>query len=101
MSTPVTPVTPATATAAAAAPAKPLTAIQVIEQEIVGYFKQKEQMIANVHAIDGAIQSGQALLAKLKAEIAKGEAWAKAEAEKVEAEAKKVVGEVEAELKKL
>ena len=91
----------AAAPAAAAAPAKPLTAIQVIEQEIFGYFKQKEQMIANVHAIDGAIQSGQALLAKLKAEEAKGEAWAKAEAEKVEAEAKKVAGEVEAELKKL
>ena len=92
---------PAAAPAVAAAPAKPLTAIQVIEQEIFGYFKQKEQMIANVHAIDGAIQSGQALLAKLKAEIAKGEAWAKAEAEKVEAEAKKLVSEAKTEIEKL
>ena len=88
-------VLPAAAPAAAAAPAKPLTAIQVIEQEIVGYFKQKEQMIANVHAIDGAIQGGQALLAKLKAEIAKGEAFAKAEVEKAEAEAKKGIALVE------
>lgn len=101
MSTPAQALPAAAPAVAAQQIAKPLTAIQVIEQEIVGYFKQKEQMIANVHAIDGAIQSGQALLAKLKAEIAKGEAWAKAEAEKVEAEAKKVAGEVEAELKKL
>ena len=80
--------TPATA-------ARPLTAIELIEQELANFFRQREQAIANVHAVDGAIQSTQHLLAKLKAEVVKGEAWVKAEAERVEAEAKKLAGEVE------
>ena len=64
--TPATPATPATPVVPATAPApaptqpvvakKPLNAIQVIEQQIVTYFQQKEQAIANVHALDGAIQ---------------------------------------------
>ena len=62
----------ASAAPAAAAPAKPRTAIQIIEQEIVGYFKQREEAIARVHAIDGAIQSAQHILMALKAEAAKG-----------------------------
>ena len=62
----------ASAAPAAAAPAKPRTAIQISEQEIVGYFKQREEAIARVHAIDGAIQSAQHILMALKAEAAKG-----------------------------
>ena len=62
----------APAAPAAAAPAKPRTAIQVIEQELTGYFKQREEAIARVHAIDGAIQSAQHILMALKAEAAKG-----------------------------
>ena len=77
------------ATPAPVAP-KALTAIQLIEQELGNFFKQKEQAIANVHAVEGAIQAGQVLLFKLKAEIAKAEA-----------EAKKLVGEAEAEVSKV
>ena len=93
--------TPVTSVVAATAPqsAKPLTAIQLIEQEIGNFFKQREQAIANVHAVDGAIQGAQALLAKLKAELVKAENFAKAEAEKAEAEAKTLVGEAETEAK--
>jgi hypothetical protein len=89
-----TPVVPGVGTPAAAAPEPPKTAIQIIEQDLINFYKQKEQAIANVHAIDGAIQSTQMLLGKLKAEVLKGEAWAKAEAEKV-------IAAVEAEAKKL
>jgi len=93
MSTPVAPVvavqaSPAAAGNVSAAPVK-LTAIQVIEQELQGWLKQSElaaknaeQAIANNHAIQGAIQGAQQLLAKLKAEEAKAMAFAKAEAEK-------------------
>jgi hypothetical protein len=94
MSTPVTPATPA-------APAKPLTAIQLIEQEIVGFLKQKEAAIANVHAIDGAIQGAQSILNKLKVEAAKAEAEAKKLLAEAEAAATKVVDAVENEAKKL
>lgn len=83
MSTPATPVAPA-------APAKPLTAIQMIERELAGYIQQKEQMIANLHALDGAIQSSQHLLLKLR------------EAEQAAiAEGKKLIGEVKAEAEKV
>ena len=50
-----------------------LNAIQVIEQHIVEFTKQREQAIANVHAIDGAVQGFHRLLATLKAEVAKAE----------------------------
>jgi hypothetical protein len=50
-----------------------LNAIQLIEQEIGNFLKQREQAIANVHAVDGAIQAAQHLVAKLKAEAAKAE----------------------------
>jgi len=71
-------------------PAPKLTAIQVIEQEIGSYFKQKEQAIANLHAIDGAIQAGTRLLALLKAEAAKAEKAVESVVETVEAEVKKL-----------
>jgi 3-oxoacyl-ACP reductase-like protein len=96
--TPATPVTPAVAPApapaaapvpAVAAPAKPLNAIQLIEQELVAYIRQREQQIANLHAIEGAIQGAQKLLGKLKAE-----------AVKAVAEVEKVAGEVETEVVK-
>ncbi len=51
-----------------------LTSIQLIEEEIKSFYKQAEQAaknaeqaVANVHAIQGAIQGAQHLLAKLKA----------------------------------
>ena len=89
---------PAVATAPAAPAAKPLNAIQIIEQEIAGFFKQKEQAIANVHAIDGAIQAGQVMLGKLKAAAAAAEAEVKKLATEAEAEAKKLLGEAETEV---
>jgi DNA repair ATPase RecN len=114
MSTVPVVVTPAAVQAAAvpAAPAKPLTAIERIEAEIAGWVKQHEQAVANVHAVEGAIQGGQRLLAMLKAEEAKAIAEAKkvgaditAEAQKIEtsvkAEAEKVETTVESELKKI
>ena len=81
--------------AAVAAPAKPRTAIQVIEQELAGYFKQREEAIARVHAIDGAIQSGQHILMALKAEASKGIALVEKGAKAVVAETEKIAGEVE------
>lgn len=84
--------TPVVATAVQV-PAPKLTSIQLIEQEIQNFYKQAEQAaknaeqaVANVHAVQGAVQGAQHLLAKLKA----------AEAATV-AEAKKIVGEAEAE----
>lgn len=101
MSTPATPALPVAGTPAPVAtpapaptPAPKLTAIQIIEQEISNFFRQKEQAVANVHAVEGAIQAGQHLLAKLKAEAAKAETF-------VETEVKKAVAVVEAEAKKL
>ncbi len=87
------------AATAASQSAKPLTAIELIEQEIGNFFRQREQAISNVHAVDGAIQAAQMLVAKLKAEAVKAENFAKAEAAKAEAEAKKLVGEAETEAK--
>ena len=50
-----------------------LNAIQIIEQEVGNFIKQREQAVANVHAVEGAIQAAQHLVAKLKAEAAKAE----------------------------
>ena len=61
-------------------PAPKLSAIQLIEQEIVNFSRQREQAVANVHAIEGAIQAAQHLVGKLKAEAAKAEAPAPAPA---------------------
>ena len=81
-----------------------LNAIQVIERELANFFKQREQAIANVHAVDGAIQASQHLLQTLKAEAAKAEAEVKSVvesgihlvekvAERVEAAADAIEGE--------
>lgn len=82
----------------APATAPKLTAIQIIEQELQNFIQQRvqavktaEQAMANVHAIEGAIQAGQHLLVKLKAEAAKVEV----EVEKVE---DKVIETVKKEL---
>ena len=85
-------------TPATQAPAPNLNAIQIIEQDIVRFFQQKEQAIANVHAIEGAIQATQHLLARLKAEALKAETEAKKLAGEAETEVKTVVGEVESKV---
>lgn len=93
------PVVPAAPTAPAPkAPAKPLSAIQIIEQDIVGFFKQREQAIANVHAVDGAIQASQSLLARLRVEAEKAAAAVKADATKAVAEVEKVEEEVKTDV---
>jgi hypothetical protein len=84
-----------------AAQAAPSSAIQQVEQEILTFFQQREQAIARLHAVEGAIQAGQHILAKLKA----GEAVAVAEAKKLIGEAKpeveKIEKAVETEVKKV
>ena len=99
--TPVTPEVPvAPAVVAAPAPAqpaaakKPLNALQICEQQIKVFFQQKEQAIANVHAIEGAIQAAQHLVGKLKAEAAKVETVVDAAVKAVKAEAEKVENKV-------
>jgi hypothetical protein len=67
------------------APAPKLTAIQLIEQELSGFIQQREQAIANVHAVDGAIQGAQRLLAKLKQAAAEAEAETKKAAASIDA----------------
>ena len=101
MSDPQAPVTQ-TAAAPVAAPAKPLNAIQLVEQDIVRYIqtkeqavKQYEQALANVHAVDGAIQATQNLLQRLKAEAAKAVTAVKTEAVKVETDVKSDVAKAE------
>lgn len=90
-----------------ATPASKLNAIQLIEQELGNFFKQKEaaakqaeQAIANVHAIDGAIQGTQHLLAKLRQAAATAEAEVKKLAGEVKTEVEKVATEVEGEVTK-
>lgn len=79
------------------APAPKLTAIQLIEQELSGFIQQREQAIANVHAVDGAIQGAQRLLAKLKQAAAEAEAEAKKAADAINAGFKPVVDPVDDE----
>jgi hypothetical protein len=74
------------------------TAIKLIEQELLGFIKQREQAVANVHALEGAIQAGQHILAKLRGEVAKAEAEAKKVLGAVEHEAGNVVEFVKKEL---
>lgn len=96
------PVPVATATAVATpVPAAPKSAIQLIEEQIVGLIKQREQAIANVHAVEGALQGAQHLVGLLKAEAAKAEVAAKELAAKVEAEAKNLLSEAKAEITKV
>ena len=76
-----------------------MTAIQSIEAEVQNFIKQREQAIANVHAVEGAIQAAQFLLGKLKAEAAKAEAEVKTlvtdAVTGIKAEIKKVEGTTE------
>lgn len=91
--------------AAQAVAKKPLNAIQLCEQKLIEFVQQRERAIANVHAIDGAIQGAQQLLAILKKEAEKAEAFAKDEAEKavkaVETAAETVAADVKAEASKV
>lgn len=89
--TPVAPV--AQAQAPAAAPK--LNAIQLAEQALFEYIQQREKAIANVHAIEGAIQAAQQLIGKLKA----AEAEAVAAAKKLASEAVSAVEKVESGVK--
>ena len=100
-----TPSVPTSVSAVAPNPAlaapKPLTAIQTIEQELIGFIKQREQAVANVHAVEGAIQAAQHLLARLKAAEAEAVKLGKEVVAKVEAEVPVVEAAVEAEAKKV
>ncbi len=78
-----------------------LTAIQRIEQEIVAFIKQREQAVANVHAVEGAIQAAQHLVAVLKAEEAKAAAEVKKLVGETEAGAAAIVKDVENEASKV
>ena len=100
-----TPATPAVVspspTPVAGIPAPKLNAIQIIEQELFNFFKQREQAVANVHAVDGAIQGAQKLLGILKAEAAKAEVEAKKLLADAQTEVTEVEGEVKAEVVKV
>lgn len=109
---PAAPVASPVPAVAAAAPAPAKNALQIVEEQIVAFIQQREKAIANVHAIEGALQASQHLLGVLKAEALKAEAAAKAAVEAAKAEAEKaatkaetvaeeVVTAVEAEAKKL
>ena len=88
-----TPVVPETPVAPVAAAPK-LNAIQVIEQQIKVFFQQKEQAIANVHALEGAIQASQQMLATLKSIEAEAKKLATEAVTKVETVAEKVENKV-------
>ena|ERR1700676_458011 len=81
-----------------ATPAPKLNAIQLIEQELSGFIKQREQAVANVHAVEGAIQAAQHLLMKLRIAAATAEAEAKKLLGEAASEAGKVVEFVKKEL---
>jgi hypothetical protein len=83
-----------------------------VEQEIANFLRQEEATVSQLHAIKGAIQAGNFLLQRLKAEEQKAVAFAAAEFAKAETEAQKLAGEfvpavdsavaaVEAEAKKV
>jgi len=99
--------TPVVLDATTVAPRK-LNAIEMVEQELGNFIKQREaaakqaeQSIANVHAVDGAIQGTRYLLDKLKAEAAKAVLEVAKIADAVEGEVSKGIHVVEAEIKKL
>lgn len=92
---------PVVPVAAPAAPAAPKSVIQITEEQIFVLGKQREQAIANVHAVEGALQGAQHLLVIYKNEVAKAEAFAKEELAKAQAEAKKLIGEAKTEAGKV
>jgi hypothetical protein len=101
-------VAPAPVVTAVQVPAPKLTSIQLIEQELQNFFKQAEvaaknaeQAFANTHAIQGAIQGAQHLLAKLKAAEAAAVTEAKKLAGEAVSEVEQGIHAVEAEAKKL
>lgn len=94
------PLVPAVAQVPGAQAQRP-TAIQLIEQEIASFVKQREQAIANVHALEGAIQASQLFLAKFQAEAAKAVAEAKKLLDEAGTEVKETVQEVKAEAVKV
>jgi hypothetical protein len=100
---PATPMVPDTQAAAPAPrPAAPkLNAIQILEQELVSFFKQREQAVANLNAVEGAIQAAQHLLARLRAEAAKAETFVAAEAARAVEIVRDAVNTVEAGAKKV
>lgn len=48
-----------------------MSPIEIITAELSNFQKQREQVVANVQSIEGAIQASQFLLGKLKAEAQK------------------------------
>ncbi len=91
----------AAAVAAQQAAPKKLNAIQIVEQEIGNFIRQREQAIANVHAVEGAIQAAQRLLKLLQDEAAKAEAEGKKLLADAETEGKEIVTAVEGEASKV
>jgi sugar-specific transcriptional regulator TrmB len=83
------------------APAKPRNAIQVLEEQLQDFFKQKAQLIANQHAVEGAIQATNLLLGQLREEVAKAAAFAASEAKKIVTEIEGAAAEVATEAEKL
>ena len=94
-----TPITPAPPVAPATVqPAKPLNALQRVELEISNFIKQRETQakavemaLANLHAVEGAIQGAQHILGILKVEAAKAEDEAKKLIEEAAGEVAKIV----------
>lgn len=74
-------------------------AIQILEKELAQFIAQRVEAISRVHALEGAIQSTQHLIAVFKAEIAKAEAEASKVEAAVVADVKSVEAKVEAEAK--
>jgi len=68
-----------------------LNAIQLIEQELRAFIQQREQAVANVHAVEGAIQASQRLLQVLRSEAGKAEAAVETGAAKVVELAKEIL----------
>lgn len=80
--------------------AKP-NAIQIVEQELATYVKQRETAISNLHAVDGAIQAANRVLQLLRIEAAKVEAEAKKLLADAQTEAKKLADDAETEVGKV
>ena len=63
----------------------------MIEKELQGFLRQREQAISNVHAVDGAIQAAQHLLGRLKQEEAKARGLSASEVRPVQTDAQSVL----------
>lgn len=94
------PVAPVAATAVPV-PAPKLNAIQILERDLAEFIRNREQAIANLHAVNGAIQGAERILADLKTEAAKAETVVKTVAKDVASEATKVVDFVKKEVEKV